>query len=77
MNQPDCNQFILVMKNELHNLIFKKQWKVVPKNIVPEDKRTILIVWFIKRKSNQFGDITKWKARLCTGVHRSIQYLDC
>ena len=34
------------------------------------------MVWLMKRKRNPIGDITKWKARLCAGEHRSINFVD-
>ena len=34
------------------------------------------MVWSMKRKRNPVGEITKWKARLCAGGHRSIQFVD-
>jgi hypothetical protein len=30
----------------------------------------------MKRKRNPIGDITKWKARLCAGGHKSIAFVD-
>ena len=34
------------------------------------------MVWSMKRKRNPIGEIVKWKARLCAGGHKSIEFLD-
>ena len=34
------------------------------------------MVWPMKRKCNPVGEITKWKARLCAGRHRSREFMD-
>ena len=34
------------------------------------------MVWAMKRKRNPLGKITKWKARLCAGGHRSVEFVD-
>ena len=34
------------------------------------------MVWPMKRKRNPVGEIIKWKARLCAGGHRSVEFVD-
>ena len=34
------------------------------------------MVWFMKRKRNLLGEITKWKARICASGHKSIEFVD-
>ena len=34
------------------------------------------MVWSMKRKRNPIGEVTKWKARLCAGGHRSTEFVD-
>ena len=34
------------------------------------------MVWSTKRKRNPVGEIIKWKARLCAGGHRSVEFVD-
>ena len=43
---------------------------------VPKHKRPLPMVWSMKRKRNPIGEITKWKARLCGGGHRSMEFVD-
>jgi hypothetical protein len=76
MNQPDKEQFLLAMKKELEDRIARKHWKVVPVSTVPTHKRCLPMVWSMKRKRNPVGEIIKWKARLCAGGHRSIEFVD-
>ena len=76
MNQPDKEQFLLAMKKELEDHIARKHWKVVPVSTVPTHKRCLPMVWSMKRKRNPVGEIIKWKARLCAGGHKSIEFVD-
>lgn len=34
------------------------------------------MVWSMKRKRNPIGEVVKWKARLCAGGHRSIDFVN-
>ena len=34
------------------------------------------MLWSMKHTRNSVGEIVKWKARLCTGSHRSIKFVD-
>ena len=74
--QKDSEKFLLAMKKELSDHILRKHWRVVPKSCVPPHKRCIPMVWSMKRKRNPLGEITKWKARLCAGGHRSLEFVD-
>ena len=76
LRQPDREEFIKAMYKELNDHISRKHWKVVPLKSVPQYKKPIPMVWSMKRKRNPIGEITKWKARLCAGGHKSIEFLD-
>jgi hypothetical protein len=64
------------MRKELNDHIDRKHWKVVPGKSIPNHKRAIPMVWSMKRKRDPVGNITKWKARLCAGGHRSQEMID-
>jgi hypothetical protein len=74
--QPDREEFIKAMHKELNDHVKRKHWKIVPLSSVPKDKVTLPMVWSMKRKRNPIGEITKWKARLCAGGHKSVEYVD-
>jgi hypothetical protein len=76
MNQPDKPQFVQAMYKELQDHVNRKHWVVVPLKSVPANKKPLPMVWSMKRKRNPIGEITKWKARLCPGGHKSIQFVD-
>lgn len=76
LKQPDRDEFVKAMHKELMDHIVRKHWKVVPVKSVPKPKRPIPMVWSMKRKRDPLGNITKWKARLCAGGHRSVEFVD-
>lgn len=76
LKEPDQDQFIQAMRKDLMDHIVRKHWKVVPLKAISRLKRAIPMVWSMKRKRNPLGEITKWKARLCAGGHRSIEFVD-
>ena len=76
LQQADRNDFIKAMKKELQDHITRKHWMVIPLKNVPKHKKAIPMVWSMKRKRNPLGEIIKWKARLCAGGHRSIEFVD-
>ena len=76
LRQPDRHEFIKAMHKELNDHITRKHWKVVPLKSVPVHKKPIPMVWSMKRKRNPVGEIIKWKARLCAGGHKSVEFID-
>lgn len=76
MKAPDKDKFIIAMHKELNDHVERKHWKIVPMRSIPNHKRAIPMVWSMKRKRDPLGIITKWKARLCAGGHRSIENVD-
>lgn len=76
MRQPDRDKFIEAMYKELNDHIGRKHWMIVPLKSVPSHKTPLPMVWSMKRKRNPIGTIVKWKARLCAGGHKSIEFID-
>lgn len=76
LEEPDKEHFIEAMTKELMDHIKRGHWKVVPLESVPSHKRAIPMVWAMKRKRNPLGEVTRYKARLCAGGHRSIPFVD-
>ena len=76
LRQPDREEFLKAMNKELTDHIDRKHWKVVPLKSVSRGKKPIPMVWSMKRKRDPLGNITKWKARLCAGGHRSVEFVD-
>ena len=76
MKQPDGEEFVKAMEKELMDHIERKHWKVVPMRSIPKQKKAIPMVWSMKRKRDPLGSILKWKARLCAGGHKSVEYVD-
>ena len=76
LEQDDRSHFLAAMKKELKDHISRKHWKEVPRRSVPSHKTCISMVWSMKRKRDPVGNIVKWKARLCAGGHRSIEFVD-
>ena len=76
MAAPEKKEFTQDIHKELHDHFNRRHWKVVPTRSITSHKRAIPMVWYMKRKQNPLGDITKRKARLCAGGHQSIEYVD-
>jgi Reverse transcriptase (RNA-dependent DNA polymerase) len=76
MNADDKQQFVQAMYKELHDHINRKHWMIVPLKSVPPHKQALPMVWSMKRKRNPIGIIIKWKARLCAGGHKSVEFID-
>ena len=74
--QPDRNEFLAAMTKELEDHIGRRHWKIIPTSQVPKHKRPIPMVWSMKRKRNPIGEVTRHKARLCAGGHKSIEFID-
>jgi hypothetical protein len=73
--QPDREHFIKAMSKELQDHGNRRHWKIVPLKTVPTHKVPIPMVWSMKRKRNPVGNIIKWKARLCAGGHKSLEFV--
>jgi hypothetical protein len=76
LRQSDRDQFVEAMKKELNDHINRKHWKVILASAVPKHKVPLPMVWAMQHKHNPIGTITKWKARLCAGGHRLLEFVD-
>ena len=76
MREADCAEFIKAMHKELDDHVSRKHWKVVLLKGVPDSKKYLRMVWSTKRKRNPLGEVINWKSRLCTGGHRSVEFVD-
>ena len=71
-NLINCN-FLSAMQKDIEDHVLRKHWKVITLHSLPPKKWPLSMVWSMKRKSNPLEEITKWKARLCTGGQKSIE----
>ena len=76
LRQPDRDKFLAAMQKELNDHITRGHWTVLPTKNIPPHKKRLPMVWTMKRKRNPIGEIIKWKARLCAGGHRSVEFVD-
>ena len=76
LRQSDRDKFLEAMEKELRDHIKRKHWKVIPLKHVPKNKVCIPMIWSMKRKRNPLGEVTRYKARLCTGGHKSVEFVD-
>ena len=64
MQQPDRDQFLEAMEQEVTSQSENGNWKIVHKSVVPATAQVVPAVWSMKRKRKTTGEIYKWKARL-------------
>ena len=76
LKKPDKEEFVKAMYKELQDYINTKHWKAVPATSVPRNKIPMPMVWSMKRKRNPIGEVIKYKARLCAGGHKSLEFMD-
>jgi hypothetical protein len=68
MKQPDWDEFVKAMENEIQDHTQHKHWSIHTRSQLRKigyKDHVIMAVWSFKRKRNPFGVITKYKARLC------------
>jgi hypothetical protein len=75
MRQLDHKDFIKAMYKELGDHLSRKHWVIVPLKSVPAHNTPLPMVWSMKRKRNPIGEITKWKAPLCAGGPKSVEFV--
>jgi len=63
--QPDREEFLKAMVQEISTHQKRKHWKVVPIEEVPKNTKILDLVWAMRRKRKiGTGEISKYKARL-------------
>lgn len=68
MRQPDRDEFLKAMVKEIEDHTTRGHWRITNRQEMRERNYTlkpIAAIWSFKRKRNPFGEITKYKARLC------------
>jgi hypothetical protein len=65
MRQSDRKQFIQAAKEEIDGQTRNGNWRIIPKDKVPEGATILPAVWAMRRKRRiSTGEIYRWKARL-------------
>ena len=65
MRQPDKDQFLKAMIEEVESQRKNGHWKIIPCNKVPQGDIILPMVWSMKRKRRiATREVYKWKARL-------------
>src|SRR6056300_496482 len=76
MQQPDKDKFLEAMIKEISDHTNRGHWRITTKREMFEKgykHRPIMAVWSFKRKRDPFGNITKYKARLCCHGGQTIK----
>lgn len=72
MKQPDKNEFVQAMVDEVTTHTDRGHWKIVPVSEVPSGTKILPAVWAMRRKRRILSrEVYKWKARL--NVHGGKQ----
>ena len=58
---PDSNKWLEAMKSEIGSMYENKVWTLVD---LPDDRQAIENKWIFKKKSDDDGNVTIYKARL-------------
>ena len=65
MREPDREQFLNAMQQEVESHTQNQVWEMVPRSQVPEGAQVLPSVWAMKRKRRiSTREVYKWKARL-------------
>ncbi|MDA3833359.1 MAG: reverse transcriptase domain-containing protein [Spirochaetales bacterium] len=76
LKQPDKDKFLEAMVKEIDDHTKRGHWRVTTKQEMTArgyKHKPIMAIWSFKRKRNPFGEITKYKARLCCHGGQTIQ----
>ena len=68
MKQEDRDEFLKAMIKEIEDHTVRGHWRITTRKEMRERSyhhKPIAAIWSFKRKRNPFGQITKYKARLC------------
>ncbi|KAI7932968.1 hypothetical protein MJO28_017896 [Puccinia striiformis f. sp. tritici] len=70
MKDPDRDSWIAAIEAELSAMDRLGVWEVVD---IPDDCKLLNTVWIFRRKFDQHGNLTKFKARLCAAGNFQVQ----
>lgn len=76
MRQKDKAQFLEAMIKEITDHTSRGHWRITTKDEMRQrgyQHKPIMAIWSFKRKRNPFGEITKYKARLCCHGGQTIK----
>jgi len=76
MKQEDKDKFLEAMIKEINDHTSRGHWRITTKDEMREkgyQHKPIMAIWSFKRKRNPFGDIVKYKARLCCHGGQTIR----
>ena len=76
MRQDDKSKFLEAMIKEINDHTSRGHWRITTKEEMRERgyaHKPIMAIWSFKRKRNPFGEITKYKARLCCHGGQTIK----
>lgn len=76
MRQSDKEKFLEAMVKEIHDHTSRGHWRITTRDEMRERgyaHKPIMAIWSFKRKRNPFGEITKYKARLCCHGGQTIK----
>ena len=77
LEQPDRDEFVKAMQEEVESIFKEKIWKRVPRDLMEKyyeeehqkgiyvKRKQLMMIWSFKRKRKPDGTLDKYKARLC------------
>ena len=73
MMSPDSAKWLEAMKSHIGSMYENKVWTFVD---LPDDRQAIENKWIFKRKTDNDGSVTIYKARIVTKCFRQVQGVD-
>ena len=70
---PDSAKWLEAMKSEIGSMYENKVWTLVD---LPDDRQAIENKWIFKRKTDDDGSVTIYRARLVAKGFRQVQGVD-
>ena len=65
LQQDDRNKFVEAMTKDIGDHTKHTHWEIVPRSQMPRGIKSIMAIWYFKRKRYPDGTLNKDKARLC------------
>ena len=64
MDSPDKDKWRAAMEKEVAAMEAMQAWDLVPRSSVPKGHRVLPVKWVLKKKTNELGEVTSFKARI-------------